>query len=629
MPHAARRAAGSKPVVGSSRKTSSGSPTSASARSSRRCWPPESLRARCSAAASQPDDRDDLLDVARARVEARPVRDRLAHREVLVDARALQHDADPRPQVGVARGGVVAEHGDVPGAAAAVALEDLDGRRLARPRWGRAGRTPRRGAPRSRCPAPPRARRRPCGGPAPRSRSRAHHGNIAWAECSAPASTSAPTRRACWSPTSRTGRLREVRPAARVHAHRQGPQGRRDPAREDRRGRRRGRRAARARRAAGLRRAARGRHRRDPRARPTAPSSRRRCAPTAASTSRCSTAPRRRGSRSSARRARSARRSTGRIGVVDVGGGSTELAIGTLAGGATWSESFRVGSGLLTDGYRRSDPPSAAELHAMREHAHGVFEGLALPPVDAAVAVGGSAASLRRLVGAVLDAESLQRALRVLVRRARRRRRAALLDRPRARAADARRADRARRRRARARAAAADRPRRSARRRPARARRRSGSIASEHPSKSRQGRRARPRGSRAVLQPRAVVAGVQPARARARRGPGRAAAGAAEVHRDRGQQPRRVLHGPRRRPPRPGRRRHRDAAAGRAHAARDARRDPRRGRRAHGAPGALPAGRAAPGARRARDPHRPRSTTSPTTSASASTSASGARSSRC
>ena len=104
----------------------------------------------------------------------------------------------------------------------------------------------------------------------------------------------------------------------------------------------------------------------------------------------------------------------GSVGVVDVGGGSTELAIGTLAGGATWSESFRVGSGLLTDGYRRADPPSAAELHAMREHAHGVFEGLALPPVDAAVAVGGSAASLRRLVGAVLDDDSLQRALRVL-----------------------------------------------------------------------------------------------------------------------------------------------------------------------------------------------------------------------
>ena len=104
----------------------------------------------------------------------------------------------------------------------------------------------------------------------------------------------------------------------------------------------------------------------------------------------------------------------GRIGVVDVGGGSTELAIGTLREGATWSESFRVGSGMLADGYCHTDPPAAAELHAMREHAHGVFEGLALPPVDAAVAVGGSAASLRRLVGAVLDPESLERAMRVL-----------------------------------------------------------------------------------------------------------------------------------------------------------------------------------------------------------------------
>jgi exopolyphosphatase/guanosine-5'-triphosphate,3'-diphosphate pyrophosphatase len=104
----------------------------------------------------------------------------------------------------------------------------------------------------------------------------------------------------------------------------------------------------------------------------------------------------------------------GRVGVVDVGGGSTELATGTVSEGATWSESFRIGSGLLTDAYRRSDPPSVAELHAMGEHAQGVFAGLDLPAVGAAVAVGGSAASLRRLIGAELDPESLQRAMRVL-----------------------------------------------------------------------------------------------------------------------------------------------------------------------------------------------------------------------
>jgi exopolyphosphatase/guanosine-5'-triphosphate,3'-diphosphate pyrophosphatase len=104
----------------------------------------------------------------------------------------------------------------------------------------------------------------------------------------------------------------------------------------------------------------------------------------------------------------------GLVGVVDVGGGSTEIAVGTMAGGVTWSGSFRVGSGFLADHYLRTDPPSAAELHAVREHAAGVLEGLQIPLPDCAVAVGGSAASLRRLVGAVLEPETLQRALRVL-----------------------------------------------------------------------------------------------------------------------------------------------------------------------------------------------------------------------
>jgi exopolyphosphatase / guanosine-5'-triphosphate,3'-diphosphate pyrophosphatase len=104
----------------------------------------------------------------------------------------------------------------------------------------------------------------------------------------------------------------------------------------------------------------------------------------------------------------------GCVGVVDVGGGSTEIAVGTVADGVSWSGSFRVGSGFLADSYIRSDPPAAAELHAMRQHAEGVLEGLELPRPQTAVAVGGSAASLRRLVGAVLDPESIQRALRVL-----------------------------------------------------------------------------------------------------------------------------------------------------------------------------------------------------------------------
>jgi exopolyphosphatase/guanosine-5'-triphosphate,3'-diphosphate pyrophosphatase len=104
----------------------------------------------------------------------------------------------------------------------------------------------------------------------------------------------------------------------------------------------------------------------------------------------------------------------GRVGVVDVGGGSTEIAVGTLRTGVEWCASFDFGSGFLADSYLHSDPPAVAELQAVRAHAAGVLEGIAPPPVQHAVAVGGSAASLRRLVGAVLEPETLQRALRVL-----------------------------------------------------------------------------------------------------------------------------------------------------------------------------------------------------------------------
>ena len=104
----------------------------------------------------------------------------------------------------------------------------------------------------------------------------------------------------------------------------------------------------------------------------------------------------------------------GSIAVVDVGGGSTELVIGTLAAGATWEESFRIGSGFLADSYLHSDPPSVAELEAVRLHVAGTFEGLSVPPALHAVATGGSANALRRLVGAELVYETLERAIRIL-----------------------------------------------------------------------------------------------------------------------------------------------------------------------------------------------------------------------
>jgi exopolyphosphatase / guanosine-5'-triphosphate,3'-diphosphate pyrophosphatase len=104
----------------------------------------------------------------------------------------------------------------------------------------------------------------------------------------------------------------------------------------------------------------------------------------------------------------------GRIGVVDVGGGSSEVILGTVSGGADSVHSFQIGSGMLADELLEGDPPSAAELRAVREHIDDFFEGVEIEHPDQAVAVGGSATSLRRLVGAVLEYETLERGVRVL-----------------------------------------------------------------------------------------------------------------------------------------------------------------------------------------------------------------------
>jgi exopolyphosphatase/guanosine-5'-triphosphate,3'-diphosphate pyrophosphatase len=104
----------------------------------------------------------------------------------------------------------------------------------------------------------------------------------------------------------------------------------------------------------------------------------------------------------------------GTIAVIDVGGGSSEIAIGEPDGAMAWSASFRIGSGFLADAYLRSDPPSVDELEKVRRHVAGTFEGLAPPPATGAVAVGGTATSLRRLLGAELVHETLERGIRVL-----------------------------------------------------------------------------------------------------------------------------------------------------------------------------------------------------------------------
>jgi exopolyphosphatase/guanosine-5'-triphosphate,3'-diphosphate pyrophosphatase len=104
----------------------------------------------------------------------------------------------------------------------------------------------------------------------------------------------------------------------------------------------------------------------------------------------------------------------GQLGVVDVGGGSSELVVGTAPGRVSWCRSFALGSGDLADECLVSDPPSAAELAEARARIASAVAGLDVPRPAEAVAVGGSATSLRRLAGPLLDAGTFDRVLGLL-----------------------------------------------------------------------------------------------------------------------------------------------------------------------------------------------------------------------
>jgi exopolyphosphatase/guanosine-5'-triphosphate,3'-diphosphate pyrophosphatase len=104
----------------------------------------------------------------------------------------------------------------------------------------------------------------------------------------------------------------------------------------------------------------------------------------------------------------------GELGVVDVGGGSSELVVGNVPDKVSWSASFALGSGELARGYLRSDPPLASELAAASGKVHAILGELEVPRPVEAVAVGGSATSLCLMAGPTLDAAAFTRALEAL-----------------------------------------------------------------------------------------------------------------------------------------------------------------------------------------------------------------------
>jgi exopolyphosphatase/guanosine-5'-triphosphate,3'-diphosphate pyrophosphatase len=104
----------------------------------------------------------------------------------------------------------------------------------------------------------------------------------------------------------------------------------------------------------------------------------------------------------------------GPLGVVDAGGGSCELVVGTVPDRVSWFASFEVGSGMVADECLHSDPPSAEHLSRARARVREVLDGVQPPATSRVVAVGGSATSLRRIAGPTLDAAAFSRVLTLL-----------------------------------------------------------------------------------------------------------------------------------------------------------------------------------------------------------------------
>jgi exopolyphosphatase / guanosine-5'-triphosphate,3'-diphosphate pyrophosphatase len=101
------------------------------------------------------------------------------------------------------------------------------------------------------------------------------------------------------------------------------------------------------------------------------------------------------------------------VAVCDVGGGSAQIAVGSGTC-PSWVRSLDIGSLRLTRRAFRGDPPNAEDVARASNIVAAELDDLTPPLPLAAIAVGGTARALRRVVGADLDDESLLLAVRRL-----------------------------------------------------------------------------------------------------------------------------------------------------------------------------------------------------------------------
>ena len=107
----------------------------------------------------------------------------------------------------------------------------------------------------------------------------------------------------------------------------------------------------------------------------------------------------------------------GIVAVCDVGGGSTEVVVGTRLLGPAWVRSVDVGSLRLTAATLPSDPPTRAEIELARNVVRDAFAAVEPPQPEIALATGGSARAVAKIVGREYGVEEIERVVRLLAER--------------------------------------------------------------------------------------------------------------------------------------------------------------------------------------------------------------------
>ena len=91
----------------------------------------------------------------------------------------------------------------------------------------------------------------------------------------------------------------------------------------------------------------------------------------------------------------------------DVGGGSSQVTVGTRRDGVAWVRSVDIGSMRLASRLFPDDPPGDSAVERARVEVDRILDGFLPPLPEVALAVGGSARAIRSIVGATLGADEL------------------------------------------------------------------------------------------------------------------------------------------------------------------------------------------------------------------------------